>query len=626
MIVCRYDEAGSSYLEVEFNDQGRYRNFTATKSIRARHGVLGARGIALASEGEVGIAGSVLMYQSFDSLGMSADWQRDLGADEVAEALAIGFGFVAIATSNLTIRIFSEAGLQKFALTLPSPVVALVARSHYLAAFYHLGAPFGGSQNLGFSLWNVSKEAELVGERKCPISRNSTLVWAGFSSDECVLTTLDSTGIFRQLAGFDHSPIGAGGSTHSSLFGPSAPATLTSFKSDSPNWSGSWTVILDSSRHKMMNIQKFWPVSLTKDKVRWVPCVTLAPPTATEGAPVSPQAVEPAYSPQVLPRPVASSAALEAGLLNVEQQVGAFEEAHLRNKISYNYMKHRVIQETDAENGVDLDDSWRENPDLVAAQVELDKSILRIIQSSCETDRVDRALDCVNELFLRKSLAVAQQLATKTDQIPLAQAINVLLRREVASADRQKDRSLRSSHGHSFSFTTATQTGSLAGGRDDDYAAASPAKRTKLHDASTTHTNKTLSLYASDEVEEVSQQAPAEEKDEDDAVLEPALTGASDQMDVDSSPVPVINPFSKATKTGAAPASIFDTIKQMKTAPPPAPAPAPAEKKGRKPKAASAASKKRQQTLGDPEDTQAEGPAKDSTASDANKKKRKLFS
>jgi hypothetical protein len=376
LIVCRYDEAGSSYLEVEFSDQGRFRNFTATKSVRVRHGALGTRGIALASEGEVGIAGSVLIYQSFDSLGMNADWQRDLGSGEVAEALAIGSGFIAIATSNLSVRIFSEAGMQKFAMTLPSPVVALVARGSYLAAFYHLGAPFGGTQNMGFSLWNVQKEAELFSERKCPLSLSSSLVWAGFSADESILTTLDSTGIFRQLAGYDQAPIGFGAAGRASLFGPTAPATLTSLKSDSPNWSGSWCVVLDSSRHKLMSQQKFWPVSLTREKIRWVPCVALVSNSSDSSSaptPAGSSSSEPAHAPQVLPRPVASSASLEAALLNVDQTVGAFEESHLRSKIAYNHLKHRVIQESEEQNGLDTEDAWRENREVVAAQVELDK-------------------------------------------------------------------------------------------------------------------------------------------------------------------------------------------------------------------------------------------------------------
>jgi hypothetical protein len=277
-------------------------------------------------------------------------------------------------------------------------------------------------------------------------------------------------------------------------------------------------------------------------------------------------------------------------------------------------------------------------------------SILRIIQASCEAERVDRALDCVNELFLRKSIGVAVQIATKTEQIQLAQMINQILRREVATSERQKNRSIGlpslSSYGGSYT-QAASYSAKESAESDDDvpHSTAPPAKRAKISNPSrsTSTRGRTAAMYVSDDENQTAEaametQAEDGDGDDDDAILNESLSkrkaASSEAMDVDNDDQSAggapINPFSKATKaSGPNAGSIFDTIKTMKSAPTPAAAPVAAEAKGRQKngKAAAAAPKAKQQTLpgaGGNAAQDTEGGEADKA--DANKKKRKLFS
>jgi chromosome transmission fidelity protein 4 len=242
------------------------------------------------------------MYQSSDSLGPNADWQKDLLDEEIAEGCAIGSCFVAVATNKGHLRIFSVAGAQLPILSLGKPFVTMAAHENMLVVVYHMGAPFAGCQNLGYTLINMSRRHTLAADQALPLSPGSKLEWIGFSQDG-VLSALDSQGVLRQLVSF----------------GRRIPPVLSVFISQqtkSYNFDYQWTPVLSGAavQEQLTGTNKFWPISVTKEKLRYVPCARSAYNDEISMGPV------------VLPRPVPGTLQLEAPVLGIDTPGGALEE------------------------------------------------------------------------------------------------------------------------------------------------------------------------------------------------------------------------------------------------------------------------------------------------------------
>jgi len=80
---------------------------------------------------------------------------------------------------------------------------------------------------------------------------------------------------------------------------------------ESAHWTGTWLPVLDASQTIP---GKFWPIHVSREKLRYVPCV----PTSALS--------QERPSPQVLPRPVPSTIPLEVPVLHPEVATGALEE------------------------------------------------------------------------------------------------------------------------------------------------------------------------------------------------------------------------------------------------------------------------------------------------------------
>ena len=63
----------------------------------------------------------------------------DLPQGEDAKALCLGRGWAAVATTALTLRLFSIGGVQRELFSLPGPVVSMVGHGEQLLIVYHRG-------------------------------------------------------------------------------------------------------------------------------------------------------------------------------------------------------------------------------------------------------------------------------------------------------------------------------------------------------------------------------------------------------------------------------------------------------------------------------------------------------
>lgn len=80
-----------------------------------------------------------LHFSSWDS---SKEWIVDLPQNEDIEAICLGLGWAAAATSALLLRLFTIGGVQKEVFSLPGPVVSMAGHGEQLFIVYHRGRFF----------------------------------------------------------------------------------------------------------------------------------------------------------------------------------------------------------------------------------------------------------------------------------------------------------------------------------------------------------------------------------------------------------------------------------------------------------------------------------------------------
>lgn len=80
-----------------------------------------------------------LHLSSWDS---SKEWIVDMPPNEDIEAICLGQGWAAAATSSLLLRLFTIGGVQKEVFSLPGPIVSMAGHGEQLVIVYHRGRFF----------------------------------------------------------------------------------------------------------------------------------------------------------------------------------------------------------------------------------------------------------------------------------------------------------------------------------------------------------------------------------------------------------------------------------------------------------------------------------------------------
>lgn len=147
-----------------------------------------------------------------------------------------------IISSRRFLRLFSSGGNQCQMVWLPGQPVTMAGRSRFLAVVYHRGNPLvDGTQQLGYTLWDVTSFHVISeGSLSC-ISKGSSLTWMGFSNDYSLMA-LDSDGMLSMLVA-----CGRGGS----------------------RWG--WSPVLDTVGIRKSSEDQFWPVNVHDGKLVCVP-------------------------------------------------------------------------------------------------------------------------------------------------------------------------------------------------------------------------------------------------------------------------------------------------------------------------------------------------------------------
>ena len=206
------ERSDHSSVEVQFEDTTRFRRpMQFIDPGKCTMGDIGETGAIFASR-ERGETPSHLHYRCFDSWDREG-WTCELELGEEVVSVAVGRKYVAAATNQRNLRIFSVSGTQVFTCCISGDPVSLAAsETDQLAVVFHSGRGLAGEQSLSIELWDLTASPKTAMDvRPLPLSpgKDVTLRWIGFANNQ-VLATADTKGIVRAMIaewGYRWTPI-----------------------------------------------------------------------------------------------------------------------------------------------------------------------------------------------------------------------------------------------------------------------------------------------------------------------------------------------------------------------------------------------------------------------------------
>ncbi|KAI8359261.1 hypothetical protein B0O80DRAFT_439828 [Mortierella sp. GBAus27b] len=337
-------------VSVEFHDKVAHRGFHFMDSFHYSMACLGLTGTLFAAAASDSNP-STVFYKTYDSWATKSEWQVYLPEGEDATAIALSAESAIVATSKGYVRVFSQSGIQT-ALFCVGSVIAAAGKDDMVLLIYHQGEPFEGSQNLGYSIYNV-ETGQRIQHGPMPVSDDTLISWVGFSEGG-IPSFYNDKGVMFILNYYRRVD------------------------------QGQWTPILDTT---LMDSESdirphYWPIGLTDEALTCIRC--------RKGE------TEPAF-----PKPIVTELSLKMPTLYQDTAAGKHEEAWLRQKILSGLSKDEKMA------------TLFERTDNVVAkkEVEMDKLALQMIDLACRADRTQKALDLTAMLCNLRSIDAAVKIA-----------------------------------------------------------------------------------------------------------------------------------------------------------------------------------------------------------------------
>ncbi|KAG6413774.1 hypothetical protein SASPL_126488 [Salvia splendens] len=377
--ITTMEHEGYSHIETDFHDTSSGPRVSAmTDYFGFTMASLNENGSVFANPCKGDKNMSTLMYRPFSSWANNSEWSMRFEGEEV-RAIALGSGWVAAITNLNSLRIFTEGGLQRYILSLDGPAVTAAGYKDELAVVTHISPPLPtNEQILEFRVFNISHGSQPL-RGLLPLTPGSNLTWFGFS-EEGQLSSFDSKGILRVFT---------------SQFG------------------GTWLPLFSASKIKKSE-ENYWVAGLNASKLFCIVCKS------------------PETFPQSTPKPVLTLLDLSFPLAASDLGADNLENEFMMNNMHLSRIQ-RSIEEREA-SGLDctlLDD------EAFTVETSLDRCILRLIASCCNSDKHVRATELVKLLSLEKSSRAAIKLVTALKQPNLAERFNNILEEKLLSDKKE---------------------------------------------------------------------------------------------------------------------------------------------------------------------------------------------
>lgn len=190
-------------IDVMFHDTEKHSSVNFKNDPNYTFGSLSDDVIVVASNGKYGTGpSSIHGINMLESNREQRDWEVELPHVELIEALAAGLGFIAVATDQRNLRLFTNAGMQSYVFTLPGQILCMTAHERQLMIIYHNGAGHSDDQNLSMFVYHIDLFSDTINQihNNVPValSKRSPLSWAGFS-DEGSPCSFDYSGMLRMF-------------------------------------------------------------------------------------------------------------------------------------------------------------------------------------------------------------------------------------------------------------------------------------------------------------------------------------------------------------------------------------------------------------------------------------------
>lgn len=391
----RMDQTGTTgddlnRVEITFTDRGgRNKSFAFPDKLGFRIASLSNEGAFFASDIEdvheedinyKNPAGSKLFYHAFPGHlnGANDSFYLDLKESEKALCVAVGAGWAAVATSKGLLRIFSSTGVQLHVYWLKGPIVTLVGSDSQLAVFYSSGQPVDGTSRINVELYSLFFDAPdqnrcVLADHSVPISKKGNLVWAGFEKEHKTLVIVDSEGMMSMLV----KPLG---------------------------WQ--WMPVYDIHEQRKSPDMEYWPIMVSNGNFIFILLNGETQPNVWP---------KPAETTRELRIPIASS--------------GRGKDFKVFDDHSHSYLYAQALAANAEKSKSECIVTGDRNHDDItdeamdAMQMQADKMVLIMLQTSLKANQTAKASDLSHKLRTDKGLAAGIQLANKYGKADVARLL-----------------------------------------------------------------------------------------------------------------------------------------------------------------------------------------------------------
>ncbi|KFR05812.1 WD repeat and HMG-box DNA-binding protein 1 [Nipponia nippon] len=360
-IIRCYNDEQDNAIDIEFHDTSIHHATHLPNSLNHTMADLSTEAILLACESTEELA-SKLHCIHFSSWDANKEWTVDMPKDEDIEAICLGQGWAACATSALLVRVFTVGGVQKEIFSLPGPVVSMAGHGEQLMIIYHRGTGFDGDQCLGVQLMELGKKKkQILHGDPLSLTKKSYLVWVGFSA-EGTPCYVDSEGIVRML---------------------------------NRGLGNTWIPVCNTREHCKGKSDHYWVVGIHENpqQLRCIPC---------KGA----------RFPPTLPRPAVAILSFKLPYCQVTTEKGQMEEQYWRSVVFHNHVDYL------SKNGYELDENTKTQS--VKEQQEL---LMKLFALSCKLEREFRCVELA-DLMTQNVVNLAIKYASRSRKLNLAQRLS----------------------------------------------------------------------------------------------------------------------------------------------------------------------------------------------------------
>ncbi|KAH3854450.1 WD repeat and HMG-box DNA-binding protein 1-like [Dreissena polymorpha] len=360
-IIRQYNSEEENSIDIEFHDTSIHHAMHLINGSNFTIADLSMEAALLATEGDSDTP-SKLTCMHFSSWDNNKEWSVTMPEEEVVQCVTLGEGWLAVATSQRNVRLFSVAGVQKEVFTIPGPVVCMCGHTSQLLIIYHRGMGVPGEQCLGVTYLDVRDWRREVHCEPLPLSPTATLNWAGFSAEGTPFF-MDSTGIIR-------------------MFNRAAGK--------------SWTQIANTRTHAKGKSDHYWIVSMHENpqQIRCIPC---------KGS----------RYPATLPRPAPVVLPFQVPLCELNTEKSQYEELLWRTGLLTAHFDQWAKQ------GYEVDDSQK-----AETRKPSQEALMKLFALSARSEREFRALEVCEMMSDQHTLQLAIKYSSRMRYMQLAQRIS----------------------------------------------------------------------------------------------------------------------------------------------------------------------------------------------------------